>query len=113
MSLPRRHFATSQSLLIAVLSLILAMTTNPSFAEPRAGNHRVQGESQRNQEKEPRARISQQQAAAIVQQQYAGKVMNVTTYKRKGSIIHGVKILQNSGHMRTVKVDGQTGAILN
>lgn len=112
MSLPRRHSATNHPLLIAALSLILATSTHLAFAEPRAGHQRTQGESQRNQE-EVRARISAQQAAAIVQRQYGGKVMNVTTYKRKGNIIHGVKILQNSGHMRTVQVDGQTGAILN
>src|SRR5690606_38315245 len=35
------------------------------------------------------------------------------TRQSSSGIIYGVKILQTSGHMRTVNVDGQTGAILN
>lgn len=110
MPLPRRYATINQRLLTPALFFVLAIITSLGFAEPRGGHSRTQHESQQEQ---PRANISAPQAAAIVQQQYGGKVMNVTTHKRSGRIIHGVKILQNSGHMRTVNVDAQTGAILN
>ncbi len=62
---------------------------------------------------EQRARISAAQAANIVEQRYGGKVMGVQTRQGRNGVVYSVKILQSSGHMRTVNVDGQTGAILN
>lgn len=72
-------------------------------------------EDRRNEDRrsEQRAQISPAQAAAIVEQRYGGRVMNVTSRQGRSGPIYSVKILQSSGHMRTVNVDGQTGAILN
>lgn len=72
-------------------------------------------EDRRNEDRrsEQRAQISPAQAAAIVEQRYGGRVMNVTSRQGRNGPIYSVKILQSSGHMRTVNVDGQTGAILN
>lgn len=47
------------------------------------------------------AAISQQQAVAIAQRQFPGRVLSV---KRKGEAIH-VKILNNAGDVRIIKVN--------
>jgi uncharacterized membrane protein YkoI len=78
--------------------------------EPRAQSERREPERRQEQ---PRARISASQAAAMVEQRYGGKVMNVQARQGNSGVIYSVKILQSSGHMRTVNVDGQSGAILN
>lgn len=105
MSLLRHPTPTCRWLVIIWLALTLGSFHQLASAEPRR--------DQSNQEERPRARISASQAAAIVAKRYGGKVMNVSTRQSGGGVIYGVKILQNSGHMRTVNVDGQTGAILN
>ena len=105
MSLLRHSNSPCRWLIIALLTMTLGSLHSTASAEPR----RDKG----SQEERPRARISASQAAAIVQQRYGGKVMNVSTRQSGNGVIYGVKILQNSGHMRTVNVDGQTGAILN
>ena len=105
MSLLRHSNSPCRWLIIALLTMTLGSLHSTASAEPR----RDKG----SQEERPRARISASQAAAIVQQRYGGKVMTVSTRQSGNGVIYGVKILQNSGHMRTVNVDGQTGAILN
>jgi hypothetical protein len=92
MSLLRHSNSPCRWLLIVLLAVTLGSLQSVASAEPR----RDKG-----------------QAAAIVQQRYGGKVMNVSTRQTGNGVVYGVKILQNSGHMRTVSVDGQTGAILN
>jgi uncharacterized membrane protein YkoI len=62
---------------------------------------------------EVRPRISPAQAAAIAQKRHGGKVMNVNAQQSGGTVVYRVRILQDSGHMRTVTVNGETGAILN
>lgn len=61
---------------------------------------------------QPRARISASRAAAIVQKQYGGKVMNVRTRDRGDRVIYRVKLLVE-GRMRSVSVDGNSGKILD
>ena len=51
-------------------------------------------------------------AANLVRQQTGGQVMSVSTKQRQSGTIYGVKIL-NSGRMRVVLVDGQTGELIN
>lgn len=109
MSLLRHHHSPSRRLIVVLLILLLGISSNLAVAEPRRDNARPH----QSQEERPRARISASQAAAIVQQRYGGKVMNVSTRQTNNGVVYGVKILQNSGHMRTVNVDGQSGAILN
>lgn len=93
---------------LALCSLLMT-----SFATE--ANSRGEGREQREPERQERARarISASEAAQIVAQRYGGKVMNVQTRQGNGGVIYSVKILQSSGHMRTVNVDGQSGAILN
>ena len=105
MSLLRHSNSPCRWLLIVLLAATMGSFHSVASAEPRSDKG--------SQDERPRARISASQAAAIVQQRYGGKVMNVSTRQTGNGVVYGVKILQNSGHMRTVSVDGQTGAILN
>ena len=90
-------------LLIAFLALTAGFYSQASFAQS--------GNDGRGRAESPS--ISAQQAAAMVTRQYGGKVISVNVNRRKNGVVYGVKILQDSGHIRTVNVDGQTGAILN
>lgn len=109
----------SNVFLIAAMFCILLTSSFTTQANPRefrdVREQRAQPERrapERRQE-QSRARISASQAASMVEQRYGGKVMNVQTRQGNGDVIYSVKILQSSGHMRTVNVDGQSGAILN
>lgn len=107
--MPRSQSTPGKSItFVLVLCSLLLFTSMPASA-----NVRGEGRDQREPERQERARISASQAAQIVEQRYGGRVMNVQTRQGNGGIIYSVKILQSSGHMRTVNVDGQSGAILN
>ena len=105
MSLLRHSNSPCRWLIIVLLAMTLGSLHSTASAEPRRDMGSLV--------ERPGARISASQAAALVQQRYGGKVMNVSTRQSGNGVVYGVKILQNSGHMRTVNVDGQTGAILN
>lgn len=105
------YFRSRRAALLLVLALCaLLVVSFPSEANSR--NDREQ-RAQPERRDQARARISASQAAALVQRQYGGKVMNVQTRNSNGGVIYSVKILSSSGHMRTVNVDGQSGSILN
>lgn len=103
-------------LLAIVPALILAVLSTSVLADGRKNQDHSPHSRRVQEERKPeqaRPRISASQAVAIVQQRYDGKVLNVSTNQGKNSVTYNVKILQSSGHMRTIKVDGQSGAILN
>jgi len=58
-----------------------------------------------------RARISLDQAVAMVLGRYGGKVIRAETRTRNGRTIHSIKLLTDDGRVRTVQVDGETGQI--
>lgn len=100
--------------LCALLILGLLATSLDVNANPREQREDREQRGQTEQRQQPaRARISAAQAAATVEQRYGGKIIGVQTRQTNGRTIYSVKVLQNSGHMRTVQVDGQTGAIVN
>lgn len=106
----RHHW--SKLFTLALVLCVLLFTSFASQANPRM-NERQQREQPERRQEQARARISAAQAAALVEQRYGGKVMGVQTRQSGGGVVYSVKILQSSGHMRTVNVDGQSGAILN
>jgi len=57
-------------------------------------------------------RISAAQAAELVRQQTGGQIMSVSTRQGSNGTIYGVKVL-NSGRMKVIQVDGQSGQLLN
>lgn len=91
-------------MLLALLLVSLNSQANQSKPQPRQDNVR---------QEQVRAKLSASQAADRVQRQYGGKVMGVQTRQSNGTVIYSVKILQPSGHMRTVNVNGNTGAFVN
>ncbi|MEN0038488.1 MAG: hypothetical protein AAGC78_15530 [Cellvibrio sp.] len=52
------------------------------------------------------------EAAELVRNKVGGQVMSVNTLHNDDGVIYGVKVL-NAGRMRVIKVDGQTGQLLN
>ncbi|WP_347332028.1 PepSY domain-containing protein [Marinimicrobium locisalis] len=64
------------------------------------------------QAQQAEARLSPAQAAALVRKKVGGKVLKVSTLERGGRVIYRVKILQESGRIRTISVDGQSGKVL-
>lgn len=57
-------------------------------------------------------RISLDQAVGIAQQNVPGRVVGADTRHMQGRIIHEVRILENSGTLRIIRVDGETGRVL-
>jgi uncharacterized membrane protein YkoI len=102
--------AKSKLLLIALLLLSLLAVSTAS----QANNQRPESR-QENMRQQPQQRtaLSAAEAADRVQRQIGGKVMGVQTRQSNGTTVYSVKILQSSGHMRTVNVNAQTGAIMN
>jgi len=56
--------------------------------------------------------LSPADAANVVRQKVEGQVMSVSAKRSAKGTIYGVKVL-NSGRMRVILVDGQSGEILN
>lgn len=101
--------AKSKLLLIALLLLSLLAVSTAS----QANNQRPESRQENMRQQPQRAALSAAEAADRVQRQVGGKVMGVQTRQSNGTTVYSVKILQSSGHMRTVNVNAQTGAIMN
>lgn len=56
--------------------------------------------------------ITQKQAIDKATKQTPGKVLSVKTQTIRAIPIHSVKVLTDKGRVKTVKVNGQTGAII-
>jgi hypothetical protein len=67
--------------------------------------------SSRNAEP-PAPKITPAEAAERVRRATGGQVMGVNSLRTENGLVYGVKVL-NSGHMRVVRVDSQTGQIIN
>lgn len=59
------------------------------------------------------AQISSQQAAAIAQSRFQGRVIAVEEGNRNGASIYKVKVLDKHGGMHIVIIDGASGQILS
>jgi hypothetical protein len=60
----------------------------------------------------PPPQITPAQAAELVRRSTGGQVMSVNSQQTDSGVVYGVKVL-NSGRMKVVRVDGQTGQIIN
>jgi uncharacterized membrane protein YkoI len=58
------------------------------------------------------SKVSLDEAVSIARSRYGGKVISAQTQRRKGRAVHHVKLLSDSGQVRTVKIDGESGRIL-
>lgn len=80
----------------------------PAASSP--GNSMIDSDSI-NHAPPPTPKITPAQAADLVRRSTGGQVMNVNTEQTEAGLIYGVKVL-NSGRMRVIRVDSQTGKIL-
>lgn len=60
----------------------------------------------------PMQRVSLDQAVDIAQRQVSGRVIGADTRSHRGRIVHEVRILDDSGRLHIVRVDGESGRIL-
>jgi hypothetical protein len=111
----------TQTLYLPLLTALALILCHPSQADELfQGDLGLPGQGQSNNliappvaEDEPlEPQLSPADAANLVHQQTGGQVMSVNTKRLQSGTIYGVKIL-NSGRMRVVLVDGQTGELIN
>lgn len=58
-------------------------------------------------DKSDKLQVSREQAAALAQQRYPGKIVKVQTQKQ----YYRIRVLQADGRLVTVLVDGQSGRV--
>jgi uncharacterized membrane protein YkoI len=104
---------------LQLLSILLALvlTSQHSIAQPEFMDATMASstpdKSQALVEPAPaKPRISAAQAAELVRRETGGQIMSVSTRQGANGTIYGVKVL-NSGRMKVIQVDGQTGQLLN
>ena len=56
--------------------------------------------------------VSLQQATAMAQMRYQGRVVRAETVQMGDRVVHEIRILGDDGRVRTVRIDAQTGAFL-
>ena len=86
---------------------VMVLTVLPMGIIPVATYARSDRE-QHTRQQERGNTISSSKAAAIAKSRYGGKVLKV---KKSGSV-YRVKLLQPSGHVKQVVVDGNTGRVI-
>ncbi|WP_039914939.1 PepSY domain-containing protein [Cellvibrio mixtus] len=108
--------------LASTLLALALMATLPAIAEPdlldgdmglqssSPGNGMIDSGNINSEPAPPK--ITPAQAADLVRRATGGQVMSINSQQTETGVIYGVKVL-NSGRMRVVRVDGQTGQILN
>ena len=106
--------------LLAGMSAALLLVVDSAAARPRASLLQ-----QVEQEAEPLAPaqdqlvptqrgggVSLQQATAMAQMRYQGRVVRAETVQMGDRVVHEIRILGDDGRVRTVRIDAQTGAFL-
>jgi hypothetical protein len=116
-----RFFRFTHSICFALLTLVLLMSGSISQADDLLqGDLGLPGQGPSNtliapppvaEDEPPEPRLTPADAANLVRQQTGGQVMSVSTKQLRSGTIYGVKIL-NSGRMRVIHVDGQTGELI-
>lgn len=62
---------------------------------------------------ERRVLVDRDTAAALVHAATGGRVLGVRSTSANGSVVYQVKVLLQGGHVRIVRVDAQTGQLLD
>jgi len=58
------------------------------------------------------AAVSMEQAVKMTEQRYHARVVKAQTQKDDGRTVYVLRLLDDSGHVRTVRVDAATGSVL-
>lgn len=56
--------------------------------------------------------VSMEQAVKMTEQLYHGRVVKAEAQKDGGHTVYVLRVLDDSGHVRTVRVDAASGAVL-
>ena len=56
--------------------------------------------------------VSMDQAVKMTEQRYHARVVKAQTQKDDGRTVYVLRLLDDSGHVRTVRVDAATGSVL-
>jgi uncharacterized membrane protein YkoI len=59
----------------------------------------------------PAASVSMEQAVKMTEKQYHARVVKAEAHKDDGRTVYVLRLLDESGHVRTVHVDAATGAV--
>jgi uncharacterized membrane protein YkoI len=123
MKLLNNHLACLLSPMASgLLAIALLLVVLPARAEPdllggdmglaasAPGHNMIDGGSISTEP--PAPKITPAQAAELVRRSTGGQVMGVNRLRTDTGVVYGVKVL-NSGRMRIVRVDGQTGQIMS
>lgn len=93
-------------LIISMLFLIIASNV-------QAGIHHLENNFTLAYASENKSKlISSQQAARLVKRQYGGKILKVQSVGSASKPYYRVKVLKDSGHIISVKVDANSGRIV-
>ena len=58
------------------------------------------------------AAVSMEQAVKMTEQRYNARVVKAQTQKDDGRTVYVLRLLDDSGHVRTVRVDAATGSVM-
>jgi hypothetical protein len=108
----RRTAACSAALLGAVLLGAVAPASAQPVPPPAAGAVDDEPTAVTTQQINPRSGVSLAQATAIATSRYQGRVVRAASFMQGDRVVYEIRILGTDGTVRTVLVDGQTGAIL-
>ena len=107
----------ANAVLVFALLAAPSASADPDFLDGDMGlpssspaNSMIDSSSINNAPQPPR--ITPAQAADLVRRSTGGQVMSVNSQQTETGVVYGVKVL-NSGRMKVVRVDGQTGEIVS
>lgn len=107
----RTRAGTRLTVLAAVVTSALAL---PALARPRPAVLTL-AQSEPLAQVFPAQRgggISLAQATSMAQSRYRGRVVRAETVQMGDRVVHEIRILDDDGRVRTVRVDAQTGAFM-
>ena len=110
----RRATAVRLASLAASLAAASALVW-PAHARPRAASLLLaQGEplAQLFPAQRGGGGVSLAQATSMAQMRYQGRVVRAETVQMGDRVVHEIRILDDDGRVRTVRVDAQTGAFM-
>ncbi|WNO09495.1 PepSY domain-containing protein [Teredinibacter sp. KSP-S5-2] len=95
-------FRTITRSCIGMVTALIMLCAVPSHAGKAYPSHHDLWLAQNNV-------ISEGQAAAIAKQRHGGKVLSVQKQNQNGKTIYKVKLLQDSGRVKIVTINGNRG----
>jgi uncharacterized membrane protein YkoI len=89
------------------IAILLAASVVITASPPAAAGHRSQNNDYWMMARQ--ARISLDEAVAMVQARTGGQILSADTVGKKRNTIYRIKVLMPSGHVRIYRVDAASG----